>query len=143
MTSFAEQQRAIEARALAHERRMLDATRAILESWGDQAQLYMRADAPWSDRTGRARYGDQARMVQPQQQALDLAQLAATRDERGLAWVPIHPASIYDGGMIALISDAPYGIYLETARGAAYAIIMPTVAQRGPQLLAQLRELWQ
>lgn len=51
-------------------------------------------------------------------------------------------ADLHAGGAIVLITDAPYGIYLETANGGAYAIIMPTVATLGPQLTARLRAIW-
>lgn len=131
MSTFAAQMERIRQNARSHERAQLDATRAALETWAASAQVFMRDYAPWNNRTGQARWG--ATAENPIATAEQI-----TGD--GLHWKAIHPDAI--DGTIALITDAPYGIYLETARGAAYAIIMPTVAIHGPALLKALREIW-
>lgn len=140
--SFADHMHAIEQQALQHEHRMLDATIAVLELWAAKAQIHMRTHAEWTNRTGQARWGEAAAQFMAQAEQRPGTDAAPGPEGRGLAWVAIHPRELRDGGAIALITDAPYGIYLETARGAAYAIIMPTVAQLGPQLIADLREIW-
>lgn len=139
--TFAEQLQAITARAEQHERALLQATRDLLEAWAADATISMRRHAPWQNRTGLARYGAGADNPILQAQPT-LPDLPSPAKGDGLSWRKVHPADLHAGGAIVLITDAPYGIYLETANGGAYAIIMPTVATLGPQLTARLRAIW-
>lgn len=120
--------------ARAHERAMLEASRDVLEAWGQDAKAHMRQEAPWQDRTGHARYGNPRPAT---------AEDPGTPAGPGLDVVPVHPAQLDDGGAVALIHGASYGKDLETSHGSDYAIIQPTVATEGPRLVEDLKEVWQ
>lgn len=70
---------------------------------------YMKQNAPWTDRTGDARRG-----------------LAAQRISSGLE------------NTIVLYHQVSYGIFLETRWGGRYAIIEPTIAAMGPDVMNHL-----
>lgn len=130
---FARQMERIARNARAHEQAMLEATIGVLRSWGADARLYMIEHAPWTDQTGEARYGATAAAIYA---------VAGVPEGRGLTWTLSTPDDLRDGGRVVLITDSEHGVYLETANGSKYAILMPTVATLGPQLVAQLREIW-
>lgn len=113
------------ANAQAHERAMLTQSRVVLEGWGDDATETMQQRAPWQDRPD-----DKRPKGLPHAREL-------------LDWVPVHPAALEDGGAVALVTGAEYGIHLETANTSTYAVIMPTVATEGPDLTRRLKqEVW-
>lgn len=123
---------------------MLEESRSTLERWGKQdAEPAMHNNAVWTDRTGEAR-----------------ARLDVTFH---------HPPNLYDGGTAVLAHHARHGFYLDVKRGhrdpldvptmaevfavggavaelsngSQWAIVQPTVATQGPQLLQYMREIWQ
>jgi hypothetical protein len=115
--SFEQQMNAILANAQRHETRMLEASRSVLEGWGEDAVIWMRESAPWHDHSGRAR--------------------------RGLTFVRQHPADPLQGGQIALVHGVSYGDELEIDNGGENAIIGPAVATLGGELVADLkRKVW-
>jgi hypothetical protein len=123
----------IRTNARQHEDAMLDESRAALDGWGADAKQIMRERAPWTDRTGQARFGHAAAGIYPS---------TSVPQGRGLTYVAIHPTNPRDGGRGALVTDAPYGFHLETTNGSDYAVIMPTLATEGPRLLHYMREIW-
>lgn len=76
------------------------------------AQTYMRTNAKWTDRTGAARNG-----------------LNAKVDVKG------------DTIAIILYHTVPYGIWLEVRWGGRYAIIKPGMAYAGPIWMYAIRRL--
>lgn len=73
---------------------------------------YMKANAPWTDDTGSAREG-----------------LDAKVDNK-------------DGTIsIDLFHTVDYGIWLEIRWGGTYAIILPTIETMGPQLMQQFKDI--
>lgn len=133
---FAKQIQGIAATFHQRETAMLTESREILDDVGDDGKAYMRANAPWTDRTGQARFGADA----DANPAYATAPL--TIGGRGLTDVPLHPDQLRDGGAVAFIQDAPYGAILETANGSTYGILPETLAVMGVQLLAALRKVW-
>lgn len=75
-----------------------------------ELQNYAQNHAPWNDRTGDARQGLQA----------------DTFNER-------------DSMGVIIFHTVEYGIWLEVRWGGRYAIIIPTVEQKGPELLARMQ----
>lgn len=75
-------------------------------------ESYMRQNAPWQDQTSNARNGLSARPFQD----------------------PLHVG-------IDLFHTVPYGIWLETRFSGAYAIIVPTINAKAPEVLASVRGL--
>ena len=71
------------------------------------AETYMRTNAPWTDRTGNARNGLKAH----------------------------HDAKPMESHELILFHTMPYGIWLEVRWSGRYAIIAPTVAALGPELM--------
>lgn len=92
----------------------LQASRTALEQWGDDAEQYMEANAPWTDRSGDAR--------------------------TGLESTPVHPPELRDGGAVALHHSVFYGRFLEADPD--FEIIRRTVAAEGPRLVNELEHLW-
>ena len=72
---------------------------------------YAKANAPWSDRTGDARAGLDAQV------------------ENGMRGDIV----------VTLFHTVDYGVWLEVRWGGKYAIIIPTVERKGPELLAKMR----
>jgi hypothetical protein len=96
--------------------KVIVAIKAIADYIATQAQNEMRQNAPWTDRTGNARNG---LFSIAEQAAIDTVMIYFS-----------HGHSIH------------YGIYLETMRGGAYAIIMPTMQRIYPQLEKMLKGLF-
>ncbi len=77
-----------------------------------QAETSMKANAPWTDRTGAARNGLGTQVM------VDTDKVA-----------------------IVLYHTVSYGVYLELRWGGKYAIIEPTMAASGPMFLEALKRL--
>lgn len=88
------------------DKRALRAIHLMLEYWAAQAVSLMRANAPWTDRTGNARAGLAAEVFP---------------DARGADLVLYH--------------SVHYGIWLEVRWSGRYAIIGPTMNRIAPQVL--------
>lgn len=97
--------------------RVLVAVQAVAARIATAMQNDARANAPWTDRTGNARTG-----------------LFGTVERDAAASV----VSIF----LSHGADVDYGVYLEMAHGGNYSIIMPTIEQWLPEVLAELRRLF-
>ena len=133
---FAPQLDRIAANVRAHETAMLSASRDVLTEVGTDGKAYMRANAPWTDHTGQARFGADA----DANAAYANAPLAI--GGRGLTDVPLYPEQLIDGAAVAFIQDAPYGLILETAHGSLYGILPQTLAVMGVRLFQALKRVW-
>lgn len=102
--------------ALTMEQRQLAATDDVLEEWAEETVEWMKASHPWTNRTGNAEAG---------------------LDWRWRTWG--YPAG---GKRIELRHGVWYGKFLELAHGGKWAIIIPALAARTPDLKARLSKLW-
>jgi|GEM_PF-6583179 len=102
--------------AHAHESRMIDASKAVLEQWGEDAADWERANRPWQDHTEHAK--------------------------QGLTFVRVDWNSP-DRASGALVHGVFYGRYLELNHGSRFSIIQPAVATLGTGLVTDLKEVWQ
>ena len=84
----------------------------IMHQQAKRVQTYMRANAPWEDRTGDARSG-----------------LFCTPEED------------VDAFNLYLFHTVDYGIWLEVRWGGYYAIIDPTIEVMGPEVMSALNGL--
>lgn len=84
----------------------------VIERQKDMAVAYMKANAPWTDRTGNARGG-----------------LDGIVFKRSGSWV------------MNLFGRANYQIWLEVKNGGKFAIITPTIPIWGPRVMANLTGL--
>lgn len=75
-------------------------------------QDYMRDKAPWTDRTGHARQ-----------------RLTATASK------------VAKGYRIALAQGVDYGVFLELAHEKRFAIIQPTITEKGPDVMKGFQNL--
>ena len=82
-----------------------------LEQFAQECEDYMKANAPWEDRSGDARDG--------------LTADADQNDAKGNLGV-------------VLAHGVDYGVYLEFKFGGRDAIIIPTMEIMGPQLMARI-----
>lgn len=92
---------------------------AIMEFKATDVQNYARTNAPWTDRTSNARNGLFA----------DTFGGGPGRDVRGR----------FTSGRtrgIVLSHSVPYGIWLEVRFSGRYAIIMPTIETKAPEVFA-------
>lgn len=80
-----------------------------VREWAKEALDYMRANAPWRDRTGDARAG-----------------LGFAIDES------------FSDFSVTLYHSVHYGVWLEIAMSGDYAIIVPTIEALGPDLMRRL-----
>ncbi len=85
-----------------------DVNRALLEI-ATEMEAYAKQNAPWGDRTTNARQG------------------LVTFVEDAIA-----------GGTITLAHTVYYGVYLELHFNGRFAIIMPTIEEFGPRLMARI-----
>lgn len=93
----------------------LDRAVAGVVKWRSHAAVsWMKQNAPWTDRTGNAR-----------------ATLRAETEH-----IPKVAHIIHVFGMM------PYQIWLEIRQGGQYAIIIPTLRDQGPKLMATLEKLF-
>lgn len=86
---------------------------AIAQRWAPEIENYMRANAPWTDRTGNAR---QALYTAVEQVA---------------------------GQMVTIIlaHGVEYGIYLELSNAGRYAIVNPSLDYFAPRIWADVRRM--
>lgn len=91
------------------DKRLQNLIDAKMQFWAPQCESYMKANAPWTDRTGNARngLGAQAYRIDP---------------EHG----------------IVLFHSVPYGIWLEVKYSGRDAIIDPTLQYMGPLVMQSL-----
>lgn len=82
-----------------------------LEDFARECEVYMKANAPWEDRTGDAREGLSAE---------------ATENE------------VKGNKGVTLAHGVTYGVYLEFKDGGKFAIIIPTMEVMGPELMARV-----
>lgn len=99
-----------------HGQKVMVAVKAVADYIATRCQEVMRRDAKWTDRTGNARNG-----------LFSIAEMAAN-----------DMVTIY----LSHGHTIDYGIYLETIRGGAYAIIMPVMQRYYPQLMKMLHALF-
>lgn len=85
---------------------------AAVEYGATRGESAMRANAPWTDRTGNAR--------------------------GGLFTVPVHEATRH---RIIFSHGVPYGIWLEVTHSGRYQIIMPTVVDTGREVMALIGKI--
>lgn len=85
-----------------------------LEQFAQECEAYMKANAPWDDRTGDARGGLTAEADQNE-----------TKGNLG----------------VVLAHGVDYGVYLEFKFGGRDAIITPTMEVMGPQLMMRMSGL--
>lgn len=104
----------IEANTLAYIQKVEAAIKDIAGLIASRLQAHAQANAPWTDRTGVAREG--------------LVTIADVSTEL---------VTIY------LVTTAPYGVFLELARGGKYAIIMPTIEALMPEIYALMQRVFQ
>ena len=79
----------------------------------DEIQYKMKANRPWTDRTGLAKMLLSAKVSQPDKNTI----------------------------RITLAHGVNYGIWLELAHGKNYAIIAPTIREEGPRIIEDLGDL--
>lgn len=84
----------------------------LLLKFAIDAVDYMKSNAPWQDQTGEARAGLDAEVYQ---------------DDHEMGVILFHTVD--------------YGIWLEIRWSGRYAIIIPTVEQKGPDLLASMNHM--
>ena len=78
-----------------------------------EIEYNMKADRPWTDRTGMAKAMLSAKVSRPSDDLI----------------------------RITLAHGVSYGIWLELANGKNYAIIAPTVTKEGPRIVQDLNDL--
>lgn len=94
---------------IAYEAALIATINDVMREYAKEMEDYMKANAPWEDRTGDARDG-----------------LTAVMEED-----PIRPT-------IHLYHTVSYGLWLEIRWNGLYAIIMPTIEDMGPGLIQVL-----
>lgn len=106
-----------------------EGVRAIMEYQAPQCQNYMRENAPWEDQTGNARNGLFA-------QAYSTGGGGRGRDAGGR-----FTAGSTAAHGIVLYGSVPYQIWLEVRFSGRYAIIVPTVERKGPDVMRMVNKL--
>src|SRR5262245_13273308 len=86
--------------------------RRVAEARANEAEAWMKANAPWQDRTGRARAGLHVDVVEA---PAVIAELVFAHGE-----------------------DVEYGIWLEIANGGRFGIISKSIDFWGPRLMADM-----
>lgn len=84
----------------------------LAEHWAARLEGQMKAEAPWTDRTGAARKGLRG-------EALEAP----------------------DRLSIILAHGVDYGVFLELAHDGKYAILWPTAQRYAPEVVADIRSL--
>jgi len=103
--------------------------RAIMEFQAPQCQNYMRENAPWDDQTGNARNGLFAK-------AYSSGGGGRGRDSAGR----FTSGSTASHGIV-LYGSVPYQIWLEVRFSGRYAIIVPTVERKAPDVMRMVNKL--
>lgn len=101
---------------------------ATLDYKSQEIQGDMRANAPWTDRTGNARNG---LFCQP----YGFFRGKGSRDSAGKFQ---RQGSIFG---LVMYHSVPYGIWLEIRWSGRYAIIVPTLASEGPEVMSLLNNV--
>lgn len=83
---------------------------AIARRWAPEIEAYMKAEAPWTDRTGNARQG-------------------LHTEVNHMAGVMVE---------IVLAHGVEYGLWLEIRHAGAYAIVNPSLDQFAPRVWADV-----
>lgn len=89
---------------------------SFMTSQASMLEQYMKSHHPWTNRTGNAERGLNARVTQSKKKFVTTITLAHGKD----VW---------------------YGVYLEYSMGQRYAIIEPTIRLKGPEITSQLGTL--
>jgi len=89
--------------------------RRVAAQRGEEAEQWMKSNAPWTDRTGDARAGLH---VTPQESPGVLTELVFSHGD-----------------------DVPYGVWLEIANAGRYAIIAPAIDYWGPKLMQDIQRI--
>lgn len=90
--------------------RLYSAIYTTMQFFADRAESAAKSNARWQDQTGNARQG------------LTSKAFAAP-----------------DQFTLVLFHTMPYGVWLEVRWSGRYAIILPTIEQTGPELMAAIR----
>ena len=94
------------------------AVTAYMNSEASMLEAYMKSHHPWTNRTGNAERGLNAKVTQSTKRYVTTITLA-------------HGKDIY------------YGVYLENGMGRRFAIIEPTIRLMGPKIVENLGTLFQ
>jgi len=90
--------------------KMRDRMMEIAEEVAKDLESHAKSKAPWENRTGAAREG----------------LTAEVQEERDLI-------------VVQLFHTVDYGVWLEVRWSGKYAIILPTIEQKGPDVLAKMK----
>ncbi len=93
-----------------HNEMLYNNTKQVLGDLTKDIEKWMKANAPWKDRTGKARATLSATLV--------------TND---------YPTPLI--GVITLSHGVPYGLWLEVAHGGRYSILGPTIDYWGGRIM--------
>lgn len=99
----------------------------IMEYQSPRVQSHARSNATWTDRTSNARNG---LFAQAYSTSTGRGRDSAGRFTRG--------GSSYG---IVLFHSVPYGIWLEVRWSGRYSIIMPTIEEKGPDVMRMVHRL--
>ena len=106
----------VEAAFIAEYNRRIDATRVLFDSYAQEITNWMQNNAKWTDRTANARNS-------------------------------LNAVVEFGMGVITLIAQGggppDYLKYLELANGGKYAIVRPGLLQFAPDILRDLKRIWQ
>lgn len=91
---------------------------SFMNTQASMLEQYMKSHHPWTNRTGRAERGLNAKVTQSKKKYVTTITLAHG-------------------------SDVWYGVYLEYSMGQRFAIIEPTIRLKGPEITEQLGGLLQ
>jgi len=104
------------------------AVHGVMQFHEGRIQSHMRDNAPWTDRTTNARNGLFAKAYEDDGGG-------PGRDSLGRFTGSSHKHGI------VLYHTMPYGIWLEVRNSGRYAIILPTIEEKGPEVMASIRKL--
>lgn len=96
-------------------RTIITTGRRVAQSRANEAEQWMKDNAPWQDRTGAARAGLH---VDVREGPAVLAELVFAHGD-----------------------DVPYGVWLELAHGGQNAIIAPAIDYWGPRLMQDIQRI--
>lgn len=89
---------------------------AFMQDQASMLEQYMKSHHPWTNRTGRAERGLNAKVTQSKKKYITTIELAHGKDVR-------------------------YSVYLEHSMGQRFAIIEPTIRLKGPEVVDNLKDL--
>lgn len=91
---------------------VVDKVQAVMREFGREMVAYAQENATWADRTGTARQGIEASVEEDKKKP-----------------------SLY------LYHTASYGLWLEIRWSGRFAIIMPTIEAKGPDLMKEIEKV--